>query len=67
MFGTYWSDEETPSAPSRIAWSTSASIRFSSAAVAGRFSRPTTIARTVPDPTKVPRLTAVPRRSSVRK
>src|SRR5947209_8113480 len=62
MLGMYWSEEETPSAPSRIAWSTRASMRLTSAGVAGRFSRPTTIARMPPEPTNVPRLMAVPAR-----
>ena len=65
--GMYWSDEETPRAPSRMAWSTSASMRRSSSGVAGRLASPTTMRRAVPVPMKVPRLMAEPRRSKVLK
>ena len=42
MSGTYWSDDETPSAPSRIAWSTESVIRSSSSGVARRSALPMT-------------------------
>ena len=58
MSGTYWSDDERPSAPSFIAFSTSSNMRASSAAVARRFSPPTTSWRIDPPPTSVPRLIA---------
>lgn len=67
MSGTYCSDEETPTAPSRIAWSTMSHMRWSSSGVARRSAWPMTSSRTVPAPTNVARLIALPRRSKVRK
>ncbi len=56
MSGTYWSDVETPSAPSSIAFATSAHIFASSAGVARRSSDPMTRSRSPPRPTNVARL-----------
>ena len=42
MSGTYWSEEETPIAPSRMAWSTTSHMRFSSSGVARRSALPMT-------------------------
>ncbi len=51
-------DVERPNAPSSMAWATAFSMASSSAAVAGLLSFPTTISRTPPAPTNVPRLMA---------
>ena len=67
MSGTYWREDETPIAPSFIAWSTRSHIRFNSSGVARRSAFPMTKSRRVPAPTKVARLIALPRRSKVRK
>ena len=56
--GVYSSPLDAPQAPSTSERSTSATIRSSSAAVAGRFSLPITAPRTVPSPTMDATLTA---------
>ncbi len=67
MSGTYCRDDETPSAPSRMALSTSSHMRFNSSGVARRSAFPMTKSRRPPAPTKLPRLIALPRRSKVAK
>ncbi len=64
--GTYWSEVESPKAPSSIACATAFSIAWSSAGVAARSLSPITRLRTPPPPTKVPRLIAGRARSKAR-